>query len=100
MSVQQYRTFQKDGRSLPEGRHSLRDGNLTISALGEEDRGVYVCTASNEAADVAAESELLIENVPPRAPYNLTALPAASAIHLSWVPGECTRLLSIRENGK
>ncbi|KPJ13358.1 Protein turtle [Papilio machaon] len=82
------RWTRKDGSSLPEGRHSLRDGNLTISELAEEDRGVYVCTASNEAADVVAETELLIENVPPRAPYNLTARPTSRTIHLSWVPGE------------
>ncbi|XP_045534516.1 protein borderless [Papilio machaon] len=81
------RWTRKDGSSLPEGRHSLRDGNLTISELAEEDRGVYVCTASNEAADVVAETELLIENVPPRAPYNLTARPTSRTIHLSWVPG-------------
>ncbi|XP_013174984.1 PREDICTED: protein turtle-like [Papilio xuthus] len=81
------RWTRKDGSSLPEERHSLRDGNLTISELSEEDRGVYVCTASNEAADVVAETELLIENVPPRAPYNLTARPASRTIHLSWVPG-------------
>ncbi|XP_038215044.1 protein borderless-like [Zerene cesonia] len=77
----------KDGGSLPEGRYSVDDGNLTISEISEDDRGVYVCTVSNEADVLAVESELLIENVPPRAPYNLTALAAHDSIHLSWVPG-------------
>lgn len=69
------------------GRHSLDNGNLTINDIAEEDRGVYVCTASNDADEVSAEAELLIENVPPRAPYNLTALPSLDSIHVSWVPG-------------
>ncbi|CAG4961810.1 unnamed protein product [Parnassius apollo] len=79
--------LQKDGSELPVGRHSLDDGNLTIIDIEEEDRGVYVCTATNEADEVSVETELLIENVPPRAPYNLTALPSVDAIHVSWVPG-------------
>ncbi|KAL0830943.1 hypothetical protein ABMA28_001842 [Loxostege sticticalis] len=77
----------KDGSSLPAGRYSIADGNLTISDIAEDDRGVYVCSARNDAAAVAAEAELLVENVPPRAPYNLTAAPAVDALHLSWVPG-------------
>ncbi|KAM3959595.1 borderless [Aphomia sociella] len=77
----------KDGTELPVERHSLADGNLTISSVAEEDRGVYICTVSNEAAAVAVEAELLVENVPPRAPYNLTAKPTHHSIHLSWVPG-------------
>lgn len=74
---------------MPAGRYSIADGNLTISDIAEDDRGVYVCSARNDAAAVAAEAELLVENVPPRAPYNLTAAPAVDALHLSWVPGEC-----------
>ncbi|XP_068632528.1 protein borderless [Battus philenor] len=81
------RWTRKDGSELPVGRYALENGNLTISDVEEEDRGVYVCTANNEADSVSAEAELLIENVPPRAPYNLTALPAATSVHLAWVPG-------------
>ncbi|CAH2075807.1 unnamed protein product, partial [Iphiclides podalirius] len=81
------RWTRKDGSELPIGRYSLDGGNLTISDIAEEDRGVYVCTATNEADDVSAEAELLIENVPPRAPYNLSAIPTADSIHVSWVPG-------------
>ncbi|CAH2107882.1 unnamed protein product [Euphydryas editha] len=77
----------KDGSELPEGRYSLMEGNLTITNVQEDDRGVYLCTVSNEADEVTVETELLIENVPPRAPYNLTALASFDSIHLSWVPG-------------
>lgn len=79
---------QKDGSSLPDGRHSVDEGNLTVVDVAEEDRGVYVCTVSNEAASVSVETELLVENVPPRAPYNLTAAPSNDSIHLTWVPGQ------------
>ncbi|XP_032515574.2 protein borderless isoform X1 [Danaus plexippus] len=79
--------IKKDGTPLPEGRYSLSEGNLTITQVSEEDRGVYVCSLSNEADELAVETELLLENVPPRAPYNLTAKSTANSIHLSWVPG-------------
>lgn len=78
---------QKDGGELPAGRHSLDGGNLTIADIAEEDRGVYVCTVANEAASVSVDTELLIENVPPRAPYNLTAVVGGDSVHLSWLPG-------------
>ncbi|CAH0714045.1 unnamed protein product, partial [Brenthis ino] len=81
------RWSKKDGSELPKGRYSLIDGNLTISEVSEDDRGVYVCAVSNAADELAVETELLIENVPPRAPYNLTALASYDSIHLSWVPG-------------
>ncbi|XP_072938896.1 protein borderless isoform X2 [Epargyreus clarus] len=81
------RWAKKDGTELPEGRYALEGGNLTITDVAEEDRGVYVCTITNEADTVTVETELLIENVPPRAPYNLTAVPSRDSIHLSWVPG-------------
>ncbi|CAB3224104.1 unnamed protein product [Arctia plantaginis] len=77
----------KDGGELPAGRHMLNDGNLTIIEVSEEDRGVYVCTVSNEAASVDVETELLVENMPPRAPYNLSVRPSVDSLHLSWVPG-------------
>ncbi|XP_041988064.1 protein borderless [Aricia agestis] len=81
------RWTKKDGTDLPDGRYSLDGGNLTISSVSEEDRGIYVCTVSNEADVVNVETELLIENVPPRAPYNLSATPSYDSIHLTWVPG-------------
>ncbi|XP_063375024.1 protein borderless [Cydia amplana] len=77
----------KDGTPLPEERFTPEEGKLSISAVAEEDRGVLICTVTNEAADVSAETELLIENLPPRAPYNLTARATAHAIRLAWVPG-------------
>lgn len=63
------------------------EGNLTITDVQEDDRGVYLCTISNEADELSVETELLIENVPPLAPYNLTAVASLDSIHLSWVPG-------------
>lgn len=77
----------KDGLELPEGRYSLDGGNMTIDDVTEDDRGVYVCTARNDAASVSVEAELMIENVPPRAPYNLSGVPSHESIHISWVPG-------------
>lgn len=55
--------------------------------VASSDRGVYSCSASNDAATVAADTELLVENVPPRAPRNLLAAPAATAVHVSWQSG-------------
>ncbi|XP_048480681.1 protein borderless [Plutella xylostella] len=77
----------KDGSELAPGRYYLDGGNLTISDVVVEDRGIYVCELRNEASTLRAEAELLIENVPPRAPYNLSALPSVDSIHLTWVPG-------------
>ncbi|XP_073948986.1 protein turtle-like [Choristoneura fumiferana] len=77
----------KDGAPLPADRFVPEEGKLSISAVAEEDRGVLVCTVSNEAADVSAETELLIENLPPRAPHSLTARATAHALHVAWEPG-------------
>lgn len=79
--------LQKDGAPLPADRFAVEDGRLSIAAVAEEDRGVLVCTASNEAADVSAETELLIENLPPRAPHALEARASAHALHVRWAPG-------------
>ncbi|XP_077292450.1 borderless isoform X2 [Arctopsyche grandis] len=76
----------KDGSLLPEGRYVLQGGNLTLSSLKEEDRGMYQCSASNEAATVTTETELMIENVPPRAPYNLVASSTSDSVTLRWAP--------------
>ncbi|KAI8422144.1 hypothetical protein MSG28_006055 [Choristoneura fumiferana] len=81
------RLLQKDGAPLPADRFVPEEGKLSISAVAEEDRGVLVCTVSNEAADVSAETELLIENLPPRAPHSLTARATAHALHVAWEPG-------------
>lgn len=78
--------MQKDGSLLPEGRYVLHGGNLTLSSLKEEDRGMYQCSASNEAATVTTETELMIENVPPRAPYNLVASSTSDSVTLRWAP--------------
>ncbi|XP_018336675.2 protein borderless [Agrilus planipennis] len=79
--------YKKDESQLPEGRFIIKGGNLTILKIQEEDRGVYQCSAMNKAATVVAETELLVENVPPRAPYNLTAKASNTSVHLKWVAG-------------
>ncbi|XP_022905461.2 protein borderless [Onthophagus taurus] len=77
--------YKKDGSSLPVGRYSIRDGNLTIVNIQEEDRGLYQCSATNEAATITAETELIVEDIQPRAPFNLTAFAYANSVHLAWM---------------
>ncbi|XP_011500330.1 PREDICTED: protein turtle [Ceratosolen solmsi marchali] len=77
----------KDGTPLPPDRILMRGGNLTIERIQEQDRGMYQCAASNEAATVVADAELMVLNVPPRAPYNLSANSTKNAVTLTWVPG-------------
>lgn len=79
---------QKDGLALPVERHSFSGGNLTITNLVETDRGIYECSATNEAATITAEAELMIENTAPRPPYNLTANSTETCITIRWQPGE------------
>ncbi|XP_068085306.1 protein borderless isoform X2 [Anabrus simplex] len=78
--------FRKDGSPLPVERMTMHNGNLTIDNLKESDRGLYQCVASNEAATITSDTELMIENVAPRAPYNVTATSDTSTVTLSWVP--------------
>ena len=77
----------KDGSPVPPDRAILIGGNLTIDRIQEQDRGLYQCAASNEAATVVADTELMVLNVPPRAPYNLSANSSNNAVTLTWVPG-------------
>lgn len=65
----------------------MNGGNLTIANIEENDRGLYQCVASNEAATISIETELMIENATPRAPYNLTANSTMTSITLKWIPG-------------
>lgn len=82
------RCLQKDGSSLPVGRYSIKEGNLTIINVHEEDRGSYICSATNQAGTVTAETELIVETVPPDAPHNLTAVASSHSVHLRWVAGK------------
>lgn len=66
------------------GRYSIRDGNLSIVDIQSEDRGIYQCSATNKAATITTETELLVENVPSSAPYNLSAVTSTSSVHLTW----------------
>ncbi|KAH0950984.1 hypothetical protein HN011_005222 [Eciton burchellii] len=77
----------KDGSPLSLDRSIITGGNLTIERIQEHDRGLYQCAASNEAATVVADAELMVLNVPPRAPYNLSANSSKSAVTLTWIPG-------------
>ncbi|KAF4522226.1 hypothetical protein B566_EDAN009070 [Ephemera danica] len=77
----------KDGGDLPIGRHVLSSGNLTMRGLKSEDSGVYLCTASNEAARLVAETELLVEETASKAPHSLAANSSHDAIALKWTPG-------------
>ncbi|XP_076238874.1 borderless isoform X2 [Calliopsis andreniformis] len=77
----------KDGSPVPLDRAIIIGGNLTIDRIQEQDRGLYQCAASNEAATVVADTELMVLNVPPRAPYNLSANSSNNAVTLTWVPG-------------
>ncbi|EDW04279.1 GH10067 [Drosophila grimshawi] len=77
----------KDGQALAVERHHFSGGNLTITNLIETDRGMYECSATNEAATITAEAELMIENIAPRPPYNLTANSTETCITIRWQPG-------------
>lgn len=77
----------KDGLPISPERTIITGGNLTIERIQEHDRGLYQCAASNEAATVVADTELMVLNVPPRAPYNLSANSSKNAVTLTWIPG-------------
>ncbi|XP_015601580.1 protein borderless isoform X2 [Cephus cinctus] len=80
-------TWYKDGQPLPPNRTAISGGNLTIERIQEQDRGIYQCSASNEAATVVADAELMVLNAPPRAPYNLNANSTKNTVTLTWMPG-------------
>lgn len=80
-------TLQKDGLALPLDRVKMQNGNLTIRNLKDSDRGLYQCIASNEAATISSDTEIMIDNVAPRAPYNLSATSTENSVTLTWVPG-------------
>lgn len=77
----------KDGTPLPFARTTIDGINFAIENINETDRGIYQCVASNEAATITVDTELLIENVAPRPPYNLTANSTDTSITLHWEPG-------------
>lgn len=76
----------KDGTSLSFDRHKVSGGNLTIENIIAEDRGVYTCSAVNEAAKISIDTELVIETFSPRGPSNLTANSSQDAITIKWTP--------------
>ncbi|KAL5244572.1 hypothetical protein ACI65C_011982 [Semiaphis heraclei] len=50
-----------DGKSLFYPRITVNGGNLTLTGVRSEDRGVYRCVASNIAATISVETELIVE---------------------------------------
>ncbi|XP_055376358.1 protein borderless [Condylostylus longicornis] len=80
--------IKEDNTPLPEGRYKLEGGNLTITNITESDRGIYQCSATNDAATITAKTELIIENVAPRPPYNLSANSTETEISIAWQPGQ------------
>lgn len=42
------------------GRYTINENNLTVTEIEEGDRGIYQCSATNKAATVTAETELLV----------------------------------------
>lgn len=83
----------KDGTPLPFSRVTIEGSNITIENINETDRGIYQCVATNEAATITADTELMIENVPPRPPYNLTANSTDTAITIRWERGKLSFVL-------
>lgn len=79
--------LQKDGSPLPNDRYTIQAGNITIFDIQEEDRGIYQCSVSNEAATITMETELMVETVSPRAAYNLTANSTQNTVTIRWVAG-------------
>ncbi|XP_076655189.1 borderless isoform X2 [Halictus rubicundus] len=77
----------KDGEPVSTNRTFQIGSNLTIDKIESQDRGLYQCAATNEAATVVVDAELMVVNHPPRAPYNLSANTSKNAITLTWVPG-------------
>lgn len=73
---------------MPVGRYSINGGNLTIINIHDEDRGAYICSVTNQAGTITAEAELIVESVPPDAPYNVTTVASSRSVHLRWAAGK------------
>ncbi|XP_054260540.1 protein borderless-like [Macrosteles quadrilineatus] len=77
--------FKKDGTPLPTGRAFVTGGNLTVTNIQESDSGLYQCVASNEAATITTETEIMVENTAPRPPHNLTSESTTTSITVRWL---------------
>lgn len=77
----------KDGSPVSPNRTVMIGTNLTIEKIEPQDRGLYQCAATNEAATIVTDTELMVLNLPPRSPYNLSANSSNNAVTLTWTPG-------------
>ncbi|XP_065211981.1 protein borderless isoform X2 [Planococcus citri] len=75
-----------NGAEIPHDRALISLGNLTIRNIQESDRGYYQCIATNEAATVSSESELIIqESIRNHAPYNVTTDVSKNSVKVRWL---------------
>lgn len=54
-------TWQKKGGSLPNGRHSIDSGELTITDIDLQDEGTYVCRVNTGARELTVEANLDVQ---------------------------------------
>lgn len=77
----------KDLSMLPFDRIEFKGGNMTIRDIIDTDHGIYKCTATNEAASISLESELVIQSIPSNPPYNISANSSDTQMTLKWEKG-------------
>lgn len=81
-----YAISKANGAAIPRDRAIISTGNLTIKNIQESDRGYYQCIATNEAATVSSESELIIqESIRNHAPYNVTTDVTKNTVKVKWL---------------
>ena len=88
LSLSVYVSPLQKGGEIPRNRVSVVEGNLTIIGIQMSDRGTYECKATNEAATITSESELLVEeSVKTHAPYNVTTDVTKDSVTVKWLAG-------------
>ncbi|UXI20801.1 hypothetical protein NH340_JMT06743 [Sarcoptes scabiei] len=64
----------------------VRNGNITLFKLREEDFGRYECVIENEIATIMAQTDLRMNGTTPYPPTNLTINTSAFAATIMWRP--------------
>ena len=54
-------TWLKKGGSLPNGRHSVDNGALTITEIELQDEGTYVCQVNTGEREITVEADLDVQ---------------------------------------